>query len=71
MLIIKRYYNDPTRNGLPYMRIEEMFELYNNRHPVPNISKDFIYGLEHFLKRIDKKRIDKTYENIDNLLRVI
>ena len=72
MLIIKRgITNDPTRKGLPYMRIEEMFELYNNRHPVPNISKDFIYGLEHFQKRIDKKRIDKTYEKIDNLLRVI
>ena len=72
MLIIKRgITNDPTRNGSPYMRIEEMFELYNNRHPVPNISKDFIYGLEHFQKRIDKKRIDETYEKIDNLLRVI
>ena len=72
MLIIKRgITDDPTRTGMPFMRLEEMLELYRKRHPVPSITKDFLFGLQHFQKRIDKRRIDKTYEKIDNLLKVI
>ena len=49
MLIIKRgIVDDPSRTGLPYMRLDEMMELYNKRHPSPSISDAFVAGLEHF-----------------------
>ena len=72
MLIIKRgIVDDPSRTGLPYMRLDEMMELYNKRHPSPSISDAFLAGLKHFQQRIDKKRVAETYERIDNLLKVV
>jgi hypothetical protein len=72
MLIIKRgITNDPDRTGSPYLRIEEMLKQYNERHPSPAISKAFLSGLHHLQGRIDKNRIEKSYERVDQLLRIV